>query len=207
MKQHLLIAALCAPAPAQLVPDWIARLPVGTALGNGISGSAVDAAGVTYVTGDHRPGSSTDIITAAHDADGVLLWTQSFDGPLSSFDQAADLTLGPGGVLYVTGSTAGPGSVAQVLLLAYERSTGALLNSVQFSSSGGFFSEAGRVLVTDAAGNVYIGGSTGGDGSDVLVVKLDPAGNVLWTQTWDGPALGRSRRTRSRVSRSIRAAR
>ena len=54
---------------------------------------------------------------------------------------------------------------------------------------GGSATESGNAVTTDSAGGVYIAGTTqssGAGGQDVLLVKYDPAGSVLWTKTWGG---------------------
>ena len=55
----------------------------------------------------------------------------------------------------------------------------ALLKTIQYSS-GNFRSEFASSIVTDAAGSIYITGGTVGDGPDVITVKFDPTGKVLW---------------------------
>jgi murein DD-endopeptidase MepM/ murein hydrolase activator NlpD len=44
-------------------------------------------------------------------------------------------------------------------------------------------------VAKDSQGNVYVGGGTnsfGAGGTDVLLLKYDPAGNLLWSKTWGG---------------------
>ena len=149
------------PAHAELVPEWISRLPVGAALGAGMSDAVTDAAGVTYVTGINGPSGNTDIVTAAIGLDGALLWSHVFDGTASWHDQSRGIALAPGGRVVVTGNTPGPGSYAQVLLLEYDASTGALLDTVQYSSAP-FTSEHGALVAVDGAGNRYVAGGTVG---------------------------------------------
>jgi hypothetical protein len=151
-----------------------------------MAGLAVDAAGVTYITGISGSSSNTDITTAAYRPDGSLRWSRTFNGAANWHDQARGLALGPG-VLYVTGNTPGPGSYAQVLLLAYDIRGGRLRRSIQYSS-GPMASEHGASVAVDADGNVYVAGGTTGDGGDALVLAFDPNGKLLWTRTWDGPA-------------------
>jgi hypothetical protein len=179
--------ALSAPAGAELVPDWVARVPVGAALTAGMTGFAVDAAGNSYITGIGGSSSNTDVVTASFAADGTPRWSRAYDGPAGWHDQGRALALGFDGHLYVTGNTPGPGSYSNVLVLEYDAATGDLLDTVQLAA-GEWASEHGGSVAADAAGNVYIGGGTTGDGGDALIVALDPAGEVRWRRTWDGPA-------------------
>jgi hypothetical protein len=182
----LFVPPLAAGA-VDLDPDWVARVPAGGSLTAGVAGIAVDSAGVSYVTGITGTSSNTDITTAAVAPDGSLLWSRTFNGPADWDDQARGIALGPGGVVYVTGNTPGPGSYANVLLLKYDSATGRLLNTVQYSSAP-FTSEHGQSVATDAAGNVYVAGGTTGDGGDALILAFDAGGELLWTRVWDGPA-------------------
>jgi RHS repeat-associated protein len=56
---------------------------------------------------------------------------------------------------------------------------------------GGTSSDGLSGVVTDASGNIYTVGYTssfGAGGQDILLVKYDPNGNLLWTRTWGGAA-------------------
>ena len=64
---------------------------------------------------------------------------------------------------------------------------GNLLMARQYTSGPGT-SEHGAAVATDSAGNIYIGGGTVGDGADALILAFNPAGQLLWKRTWDGPA-------------------
>jgi len=172
---------------AQLTPEWVTRLPVGTSLIAGLKATVIDGAGVTYITGIHGSSSNTDIITAAYDPDGSLIWQRSFNGPGNWHDQSRGIALGPGGVLWVCGNTPGPGSYANVLALKYDAATGNLLHTLQYSSGPGLSEHAGSVAV-DAAGNVYLAGGTVGDGPDAMILKFNSSGALQWKRVWDGPA-------------------
>ena len=183
------LSLLSLPALAQLTPEWISTLPVGTSLSSGIGGYVVDEAGTVYVTGTTGSGPfNLDVVTAALAPNGSLLWQATYDGPLHGFDLASDIALGPGGVLYVTGHTQGPDFFANVLLLKYEVATGTLLDSTVFSSGPGT-SEYGGSVAVDALGGVYVAGGTGGDGTDALILKFDAACTLQWKRTWDGAAV------------------
>jgi hypothetical protein len=178
---------LAAPAGAEVVPDWVRHMPVGTSLAAGMAGFVVDAAGNSYVTGIGGSSSNTDVVTASFAPDGTLRWTRTWDGPAGWHDQARAIALGEDGHLYVTGNTPGPGSYANVLVLEYDAATGDLLDSVQLAAAE-WASEHGGSITADDAGNVYICGGTTGDGGDAMVLSLDSAGELRWRQTWDGAA-------------------
>jgi PQQ-like domain len=178
---------LSATSEAQLTPEWVSRVPVGSAFAAGIKGLHLDPDGVIYITGISGPSPNTDITTVSLATDGSTRWSQVWNSPGSGADQARGLTRGPGNLLYVVGNTPGPDFFANVLVLAYDATNGALLKTIRYSSGPGN-SESGASIVTDAAGNIYLTGETTGDGGDVLTLKLDSAGHVLWRRVWDGPA-------------------
>ena len=182
----MLVTAAVVASPAELTPEWLARLPVGSSLSAGMAGILVDAAGVSYITGISGPSSNTDITTAAYAPDGALLWSKTYNGPQNWHDQSRAITLGPGGVVYVTGNTPGPGSYARVLVLAYDAVTGTLLNSFEYTSGPGI-SEHGASVAVDASGAIFVAGGTVGDGGDALVLAFEPNGQLRWKRTWDGP--------------------
>jgi hypothetical protein len=184
----LVITAVVA-TPAELTPEWLSRLPLGTSLTAGLTGMVVDAAGVSYVTGIAGPSADTDIKTAAYAPDGTLLWSKTYNGPQNGGDQARGITLGPGGLVYVTGNTPGPGSFARVLVLAYDVVSGNLVKSFEYTSGPGL-SEHGASIAVDAGGAIFVAGGTVGDGGDVLVLAFEPNGQLRWKRTWDGAAWG-----------------
>ena len=174
---------------ADLTPAWISRIPVGSSLSAGMGGMVLDAAGVSYITGTSGPSGNTDITTAAYAPDGSLLWSQTFNGSGDWHDQARGITLGPDGSVWVCGNTPSASRRAMVLALKYDATTGALLRTIQYTSDPSY-SEDGASIAVDALGNIYIGGGTNGDGSDVFVLSFNPNGGLRWRKTWDGAAFG-----------------
>jgi hypothetical protein len=56
------------------------------------------------------------------------------------------------------------------------------------TSTIGFYSTIPTCLTTDSAGNILIAGSTVNNTADFFVLKVDSAGNRLWTTIYDGTA-------------------
>lgn len=181
--------SLAASSPAQFPPEWVSRVPLGTSLAAGIAGIHVDPDGVSYITGISGSSSNNNITTVSFAPDGSTRWSQTWNSPGSKPDSARGITKDPNGVIYVVGSTLGPNSFAAVLILAYDAATGALLDTIQYSSDN-FTSEYGVSIVTDAAGNLYVLGATVGDATDAMILKFNSGGVLQWRQTWDGPAFG-----------------
>ncbi len=184
-----LLGLACTTAFADLIPEWIVRIPIGASLSAGMSDMVVDAAGATYITGTSGPSGNNDIITAAYAPDGTPLWTRTFDGVNHWHDQARGITLGPDASVWVCGNTPAADSRAKVLALKYDLATGDLLRTIEYSSDPAYAEHAQSIAV-DSQGNVYLGGGTNGDGSDVYVLSFAPNGALRWRKTWDGPAFG-----------------
>ena len=170
---------------AELSPEWVSRVPLGTSLTAGPAGIYVDPDGVSYITGISGPSSNADITTVSFAPDGSTRWSQTFNSGGSNADQVRGITKSVDGILYVVGNTPGPGSFANVLILGYDANTGALLKTIKYSTGPGL-SEFGASIVTDAAGNIYVVGGTVGDGHDVMTLKLNPGGVLQWSKIWDG---------------------
>ena len=181
------LTGLSGTSNAQLAPEWISRVPVGTSLSAGTAGIYVDPDGVSYITGTSGASPNTDITTVSFAPDGSTRWTQTFSSPGSGADIASGITKGSNGILYVVGSTPGANNFANVLILAYDAATGSLLNKIRYSSGPGI-SEFGSSIVTDEAGNIYVTGGTVGDGPDVMTLKFNAGGVLQWRKVWDGAA-------------------
>lgn len=62
---------------------------------------------------------------------------------------------------------------------------------VRLHNGTGNGNDAGYTIELDASGNVYMAGTsynTGGTGFDYMIIKYDPAGNVLWTRNYNNTA-------------------
>src|SRR5262245_17079952 len=137
--------ALASEMRAELSPEWVTRVPVGTSLTSGPAGIYVDPDGVSYIAGISGPSSNTDITTVSIAPDGSIRWSRTFNSGGTKADQARGITKSADGIVYVVGNTPGPGSFANVLILGYDASTGALLTTIKFSSGPGL-SEIGASI-------------------------------------------------------------
>jgi hypothetical protein len=129
------------------------------------------------------------------------LWNASSTGPfISKYDlngSLADSTFfnhahgGVGAYDYMTVDSVGNIFVASTtpsasrIYLSKRSDNGNLLWSRTFLDSGLCYPKA---LATDIYGNVYVTGATQrlASGEDVLTLKYDPAGNLVWVNTYSG---------------------
>lgn len=158
---------------------------------------AIDAAGDVYVAGgtdgsmNGDPNTRThDLFVAKFDGSGNLMWVTQFGDV--DFDEAFGIAADASDAVYVAGSSYHVEyPETNVALLARLDREGNLEWLKQFRGSG----DVGAAAVTvDAAGDVYIVGSTAGDlagfvnagGIDAFLAKYDGDGNQLWIRQLAG---------------------
>jgi hypothetical protein len=116
---------------------------------------------------------------------GQLIWAKS-TGSSSASTEGWAAASGPGGAAAVAGTQYQAPIGTQAWAAAY-RASGALRWSHLVAGGPGYAEDA----VFDKAGNLYVAGSVdygGGGGYDMFLVKYSPAGAVLWTRNYAGPA-------------------
>jgi hypothetical protein len=147
---------------------------------------AMDSNGDIVVTGSRFvSGSDWDIAVVKYDGStGAELWSVIYGGS-NAFDQGTDITTDASNNVIVTGSY-------------YFSATDLDWITIKYSSAGAFqwwqgggtsASDAGKVVQTDASGNIYVAGyaefSSGTTYFDFRVVKMNPAGVILNNTTQD----------------------
>ena len=167
---------------------WEARY---NAPGNGADSAtalAVDAAGNVYVTGRSTDSGSlsSDYATVKYDANGNQLWVARYSG--NSWDSATALAVDAAGNVYVTGWSSGSGTLDNGYATVKYDANGNQLWVARYNGPGG----AASALAVDAAGDVYVTGTSydSGTSNDYATVKYDANGNQLWVARYNGPGNG-----------------
>ena len=141
---------------------------------------AVAADGSAYVAGITADGGG-DAVLLKFDSNGALLWERAWGG--SQSDSAGAVVTHSDGSVYVAGRTTsfGPSS-AGVFVLKFD-SLGNLLWQRLWDDAAGF-----EALAVTSDGSVYAASSKlrNNDLSqfDVMVLKLTPAGDLVWARTY-----------------------
>lgn len=170
--------------------DWVATYD-----GPGISpGSSaqdfgrdifLDNAGNVYVTGTSRRGS-INIATVKFNAAGILQWDAHFDGPALSVDEPAKVVVDGSGNVYVAGNSRGTNTDDDIVTIKYN-SAGVEQWAMRYTSASNFPDDA-QDMGIDAAGNVYVTGSTNVSGNNNFVtIKYNHSGQQEWIAFYDGP--------------------
>lgn len=194
----------------------------GTGDGNSI---AVDASGNVYTTGyftgsaDFDPGPGTvnltalgsqDIFVSKLDATGNYVWAKQLGGPSPDVGQA--IAVDGSGNVYTTGFTQGAGDYDPgpgIVVINPIGSADAWISKLNSSGNfvwakqlGGDNTVSGKTILTDASGNLYIGGFHSGTtdfdpgagvfplssagSTDIFICKLNSSGNFTWAKEMGG---------------------
>lgn len=131
-----------------------------------------------------------DYIVAAYDpTSGDELWSARYDGPLRSFDELTGFSLSPdGSTAFVTGSSAGDGTLSDFTTIAYDTATGAQRWIQRFDERGEGDSAAALAVSPDG-GLVFVTGMANREvGWDYATIAYDAAtGEQAWISYYDGP--------------------
>lgn len=152
---------------------------------NNVSESFVDVEtdiyGNTFVLG-HNSTSEWEI--AKYNQDGVYQWNYIMEDVFFQQEWGVDYLHSDGqGNIYIGVSAAG-----DIYLTKLDPDGNQLWQSIWASPTG--FSDGFYQLTADLAGNIYIAGRAAMSGSyyDMILLKFDVNGNLVWDVSHDGPA-------------------
>ena len=113
-------------------------------------------------------------------------WSARFSSPASgSQDTSVAIKQDNAGNIYVTGCVNGNNTGTDIILLKYNTVTGDTV-WVRYYSSQGLNEDKATALEVDALGFVYLTGYTFQSSRDIITLKYDPAGNLVWAKTFNG---------------------
>jgi uncharacterized delta-60 repeat protein len=189
------ISALAAATTSysQVSQEWVQTYN-GPGNGLDIAFSVVaDNLGNVYVAGN-SPGetSANDITTIKYDSAGQEQWVQRYNGPGNSDDGTNGtnaITVDSSGNVYVAGWSAGTENTDYVVIKY--NSNGDQQWAERYNGSGNGY-DAPYGIALDSSGNVYVTGSSAGDGtgSDYTTIKFNTDGVQQWAQSYDGSGNG-----------------
>jgi uncharacterized delta-60 repeat protein len=147
--------------------------------------AAVGPDGSVYVTGFTFVDGNASLVLK-FGSDGTLLWQRTFGGN----GRGEGIAVGSDGSVYVTGATRGFGAGEEDLFVVKLSPEGTL---VWFKTWGmAAANEQGQGIAVGPDGNVYVAGVGPRPDDpfqfqfDAVVLKVDPAGNLIWQRAFPG---------------------
>ncbi|MCF7823264.1 MAG: DJ-1/PfpI family protein [Candidatus Marinimicrobia bacterium] len=137
------------------------------------------AVGYTYSGGSGK----ADILCAKFNHDGTLMWSKTVGS--EGWDYAYSVAEAKNGDLLITGSSTVPGKIRDVIIIRVSSGGDLIWSRIV----GGDKVDVGRSVVEVDDGNIFVAGFTESYGSgedDIFLIKLDSAGDTLFTKTYGG---------------------
>jgi uncharacterized delta-60 repeat protein len=169
-------------------PQWEARYNGPQSSIDNAAVVRVDGSGNVYVTGSSTgSGSGLDYATIKYNSAGAQLWAVRYNGTNNGDDVPSSMELDASGNIYVTGGSSGSTSSNDYLTIKYN-SAGQELWNVRYNGTGND-NDVASGLAVSAAGNVYVTGSSIGQGSatDYATVMYNSLGQQQWAVRYNGP--------------------
>jgi hypothetical protein len=153
---------------------------------------AVNDSGNVYVTGNSQgSGTSDDYATVKYKPNGDTAWVRRYNGLGNGNDIAQALAVTDSGNVYVTGRSAGAGTIDDYATIKYKPNGDTAW--VRRYNGPGNGNDGAAALAVDAGGSVYVTGySWGGTSMNYATVKYKPNGDTAWLRRYNGPANGGS---------------
>jgi uncharacterized delta-60 repeat protein len=187
------ILATATTSYSQVSQEWVQTY---NGPGNGIDiafSVVVDNLGNVYVAGN-SPGntSANDITTIKYNSAGQQQWVQRYNGPGNSDDGTNGtnaIAVDSSGNVYVAGWSAGTENTDYVVIKY--NSSGDQQWAQRFNGLGNGY-DAPYGIALDGSGNVYVTGTSTGDGtgSDYTTIKYNNDGVQQWAQSYNGAGNG-----------------
>lgn len=113
-------------------------------------------------------------------------WAQTYAGPAKGMDEGHAIATDISGNVFITGASINSNGDLDIITIMYNNS-GTLLWKQIFNGEGNE-DDNGKAITVDNSGNVFVAGYSTGKGTneDMIVIKYDKSGNLLWSQTYNG---------------------
>ncbi|HRA99190.1 MAG TPA: SBBP repeat-containing protein [Ignavibacteria bacterium] len=154
------------------------------------AGITMDNLGNVFVTGHLlQNGSAYDIATIKYNNAGVQQWIKYYNGVANLEDKAVEIISDGQGGVCVIGKIQSTGTGEDIVVLKYS-SSGNLDWSAVYNNNSSNDNDIPSDIKLDKAGNIYVCGKSkiSGNGFDVLLLKFNSAGNLIWSRLKNGTA-------------------
>jgi len=118
-------------------------------------------------------------------------WVRRYNGPGNYDDYCVAIAVDGTGNVYVTGQSAGSGTVTKDYATIKYNSAGDTQWVRRYNGPGNE-NDYGYAVEVDGTGNVYVTGMSTGSGTerDYLTIKYNSTGDTLWVRRYNGPGNG-----------------
>jgi hypothetical protein len=163
---------------------WVRRLGGEDAVAKGIT---LDASGNAYVTG----GVSGYLTTIKYSSDGDTAWVRKYNGLGQYYAYGAAIALDEFGNIYVAGACFHfPDNSDDICTIKYHPNGDTAW--VRLYDGPGNSRDFAEAVTVDGSGNVYVTGSSVGQGTypkgaDYVTIKYYPNGDTAWVRRYNGP--------------------
>lgn len=151
----------------------------------------VDALGNVYVTGISVQSNGTeDYVTIKYSSAGDELWKSFYNGPGNSDDEASAIAIDNQNNVYITGKSKHGGFSSTYDFATIKYNTNGEEQWVSRYDGPGQDVDAGVSVAVDGSGNVYVTGTSTGNGTlyDYATIKYNSIGEEQWVKRYDGDA-------------------
>jgi uncharacterized delta-60 repeat protein len=151
------------------------------------NGVAVAPDGFVYVTGQTF-GVRGDVLLLKFSPDGTLVWQRRWDG--GATEGGAAVAVASDGSVYVTGGTSSFGESGHLFVLRFASDGTLVWQRIRAAA-------AGEGIAVGPDGSVYAAGLAPRPGglveSDMVLVKLDPQGTLVWQRAYSAAEIADAR--------------
>ncbi|MCI0747101.1 MAG: immunoglobulin domain-containing protein, partial [Verrucomicrobia subdivision 3 bacterium] len=166
------------------MPTWSARFALGTNSNNAPQGLAIDAQGNIYVAGNAGAyPNQNEIAVVKYGPAGNRLWAQGFTGGSNTYAAVADIAIDPGGNVFVAGAYYDDDAPQDFLTIKFNAAgeqQWARLYSRSLPST-----DVAVDVEVNAAGEVYVFGTSYDQIYRHVLLKYDRDGNLIWERQQD----------------------
>jgi uncharacterized delta-60 repeat protein len=147
----------------------------------------VDENGNVAVTGiSFTSYTGADYLTLKYNERGEVMWSKRYNGDANGYDEAIGVVADKGGNIYVCGFSALNHANYGIVTIKYNS-----IGEIDWIKKYLLLSDSISIptcIEIDNAGNIMIGGYSESklSGIDMLTLKYDPNGELLWSRTYDG---------------------
>jgi uncharacterized delta-60 repeat protein len=142
-----------------------------------------------YVVGSTF-GDRGDMLILKFSSDGSLIWQRRWGSSVT--ERASAVAVGADGSIYVVGGATNPDDGSSNLVVLKFAPDGSVVWQKAWGPSGG-----GEAVAVGPDGNIYVAGVQARpgaiSGADMVLLKVDPAGNLIWQRAYSAAEIVDSR--------------